>query len=99
MDKSAIIKALRDGAQSTSNGIANAVVGEPVDILASGLRYAGVPVGERPVFGTEWLKGQGITPQVDEGLPNAIGTGLGQAAGTMMIMPNKLSEVVRRAIK
>lgn len=99
MDKSAIIKALRDGAQSTSNGIANAVVGEPVDILAAGLRYAGVPVGERPMLGTEWLKGQGITPQVDEGLPNAIGTGLGQAAGTMMLMPSKLGEVVKRAIK
>jgi hypothetical protein len=99
MDKQAIIKALRDGVQSTSNGVANAVVGEPVDILAAGLRYAGVPVGERPMLGTEWLKGQGITPQVDEGLPNAIGTGLGQAAGNAMFMPGKLSEVVRRAIK
>jgi hypothetical protein len=99
MDKQAIIKALRDGVQSTSNGVANGVVGDPVDILAAGLRYAGVPVGDKPVFGTEWLKSKGITPQVDEGLPNAIGTGLGQAAGTMMLMPARMSEVVKRAIK
>lgn len=99
MDKSAIIKALRDGAQSASNGIANAVVGEPVDILAAGLRYAGVPVGDKPMLGTEFLKSYGITPQVDEGLPNAIGTGLGQAAGNAMFMPGRLKEIVQQAIK
>jgi hypothetical protein len=99
MDKSQLIKALRDGVQSTSNGVANAVVGDPVDILAAGLRYAGVPVGDKPMLGTEWLKSQGITPQVDEGLPNAIGMGLGQAAGTMMLMPSKMGEVVKRAMK
>jgi hypothetical protein len=99
MDKSGIIKALRDGAQSASNGVANAVVGEPVDGAAWLLRKAGLPIGDMPVGGTDWLKGQGITPQVDEGLPNAIGTGLGQAAGNAMFMPGKLSEVVHRAIK
>lgn len=99
MDKQALIKALRDGVQATSNGVANAAVGEPVDILASGLRYAGVPVGDKPMLGTEFLKSYGITPQVDEGLPNAIGTGLGQAAGTMMLMPGKMGEVVKRAMK
>jgi hypothetical protein len=99
MDKSAIIKALRDGAQSASNGVANAVVGDPVDILASGLRYVGVPVGERPLLGTEWLKSQGITPQVEEGLPSAIGLGLGQALGSAVYTPKMLSDTVRRAIK
>ena len=99
MDKSGIIKALRDGAQSASNGVANAVVGEPVDILAAGLRYAGVPVGDRPMLGTEWLKGQGITPQVEEGLPSAIGLGLGQALGSAAYTPRALADAVRRAVK
>jgi hypothetical protein len=99
MDKQAIIKALRDGVQATSNGVANAVVGEPVDILASGLRYAGVPVGDKPMLGTQFLKSYGITPQVEEGLPNAIGTGLGMAAGNAMFTPKMLSDAVKRAIK
>jgi hypothetical protein len=99
MDKKAIIKALRDGVQATSNGVANAVVGEPVDILASGLRYAGVPVGDKPMLGTEFLKSYGVTPQVDEGLPNAIGSGLGMAAGNAMFTPRMLSDAVKRAIK
>ena len=99
MDKSSIIKALRDGAQATSNGIANAVVGEPVDILASGLRYAGVPVGNNPMGGTEWLKNAGFTPQVDEGLPSAIGSGLGQAVGTAAFMPSHLKGLIQNATK
>lgn len=99
MDKSAVIKALRDGVQATSNGIANSVVGDPVDILASGLRYAGVPVGNQPMGGTEWLKSKGITPQVDENLPSAIGTGLGQAAGNAMYMPSHLKGLIQNAIK
>lgn len=87
MDKSAIIKALRDGAQSASNGIANTVVGEPVDILASGLQYAGVPVGNAPMGGTQWLKDNGVVVPVEEGAPQVIGQGLGMAAGSVPFMP------------
>lgn len=100
MDKSAIIKALREGAQSASNGVANAVVGEPVDILASGLRYAGLPVGNSPVGGTDWLMQKGITTPMDESsMPQMIGKGLGMAAGNAMYTPKMLTEAVKRAIK
>ena len=99
MDKSGIIKALRDGAQSASNGVANAVVGEPVDGAAWLLRKAGLPIGDMPVGGTDWLKGQGITPQVEEGLPSAIGLGLGQALGSAAYTPRALADAVRRAVK
>ena len=100
MDKQAIIKALRDGAQATSNGVANSIVGEPVDILASGLRYAGVPVGNRPAFGTEWLMEKGITTPTDEtSVPQMIGKGLGMAAGNAMFTPKMLADAVKRAIK
>lgn len=99
MDKSAIIKALRDGAQSASNGIANSTVGDGVDGIAYLLRSAGLPVGSAPVGGTDWLKGQGITPDVEDGLPKAIGSGLGQAAGAMMYMPNQLKNAIQQAIK
>jgi hypothetical protein len=99
MDKSSIIKALRDGVQATSNGVANSVVGDPVDILASGLRYVGGPVGDRPMGGTEWLKTGGFTPPVDEGLPSAIGSGLGQAVGTAAFMPSHLKGLIQNAMK
>lgn len=96
MDKSAIIKALRDGAQSASNGIANTVVGEPVDILAAGLEYAGVPVGNEPVGGTQWLKNKGIVAPVDPGAAQVIGQGLGMAAGSVPFMP---AQYLRQFIK
>jgi hypothetical protein len=100
MDKSAIIKALRDGAQSASNGVANTMVGDPVDILASGLRYAGVPVGDTPVGGTAWLAQQGLTAPVDEtSVPGMVGKGLGLAAGGMMFTPGKLKEVIQGYVK
>lgn len=99
MDKSAIIRALRDGAQSASNGIANSIAGEPVDILAAGLGYAGIPVGDRPVGGTQWLKDKGVVVPVEEGAPQIIGQGLGMAAGNAMFTPRMLADVVKRAIK
>jgi hypothetical protein len=97
--KSAIIQALRDGAQSASNGVAKSLMGDPVDGAAWLLRKAGVPVGDMPVGGTDWLTRQGITPQVEEGLPSAIGMGLGQALGNAAYTPKMLSDTVRRAIK
>lgn len=99
MDKSAIIKALRDGAQSASNGIASSTIGDGVDGIAYLLRGAGVPVGNAPVGGTDWLKAQGITPNVDDGLPKAVGEGLGQAVGSMMYMPKQLKNVIQQVIK
>lgn len=99
MDKQAIIKALRDGAQSASNGIANSVVGEPVDILASGLGYVGLPVGDRPMGGTEWLKDKGVVVPVEPGAAQVVGQGLGMAAGNAMFTPKMLADAVKRAVK
>lgn len=84
MDKSAIIKALRDGTQATSNGIANSVLGGPVDGIAAGLEYLGVPTGPAPVGGSQWLQNQGLTRQIqDGGIPAYIGDVLGQTAGNL----------------
>ena len=84
MDKSAIIKALRDGTQATSNGIASSVLGQPIDGIAAGLNYIGIPTGEAPVGGSQWLQNKGITPQIqDGGIPAFIGDVLGQTAGNL----------------
>lgn len=100
MDKSAIIKALRDGTQAASNGIANSVVGQPVDLMASGLEYLGVPTGPAPVGGTQWLQNKGITrPIQDGGAPAFIGDVLGQTAGNFAYMPAQVSGMVAKAIK
>lgn len=100
MDKSAIIKALRDGAQATSNGIASSVLGQPIDLIASGLEYVGVPVGNAPVGGTQWLQNQGITrPIQDGGAPAFVGDILGQTAGNLAYAPAQVSGMVAKAIK
>lgn len=100
MDKSAIIKALRDGAQATSNGIASSVLGQPIDLIASGLEYAGVPVGNAPVGGTQWLQNKGITrPIQDGGAPAFVGDILGQTAGNFAYMPAQVGGMVAKAIK
>jgi len=100
MDKSAIIKALRDGTQAASNGIASSVVGQPVDLIASGLDAIGVPTGPAPVGGTQWLQNKGITrPIQDGGAPAFIGDVLGQTAGNFAYMPAQVSGMVAKAIK
>lgn len=99
MDKDTIIKALRDGAQSTSNGIAHSAVGDNVDGLAWLLRKAGVPVGDMPMGGTDWLRAKGLTAPVEDGLPQAIGEGLGKSAGNMVLMPSQLKGIVQQAVK
>lgn len=100
MDKSAIIKALRDGTQAASNGIANSVVGVPVDLLASGLNAVGVPTGAAPMGGTQWLQNQGLTrPIQDGGAPAFIGDMVGQTAGNLAFMPSQVGGMVAKAIK
>lgn len=76
MDKNAIIKALRDYAQATSNEVANTVAA-PIDIINTGLGYVGLGSDE-PVGGSAWMRRQGLTAPVPEGMAQTLGetTGL-----------------------
>lgn len=76
MDKKAIIKALRDSAQAASNTVAD-TVSFPVDLIAAGLRKAGVPVPQNAVGGSNWMNEQQFTQPVDEGIPKMVGQTLG----------------------
>lgn len=78
MDKEAIIKALRDAAQSASN-TASSNLSVPVDAIAAGLRNVGVPIDE-PVGGAIWMERNGLTVPVDEGPANIIGETIGLAS-------------------
>lgn len=75
MDKQAIIKALRDTAQSASNAAAGNV-SAPVDVIAMALRKAGVNV-DSPVGGAEWMAENGLTIPVQDGYPKMAGEFLG----------------------
>jgi hypothetical protein len=76
MDKKAIIKALRDTAQSASNTIASGV-SAPVDLIAAGLRKMGVPVPENALGGSRWMEDVGLTIPVQEGIPKTVGETFG----------------------
>lgn len=78
MDAKKLAKALRDTAQSASNAIASNVSG-PVDIISSGLRYAGLPIPSAPIGGSEWMAQKGLTSEVQMGAPRIIGETLGMA--------------------
>ena len=76
MDKNAIIKALRDYAQATSNEVANTVAA-PIDLINTGLGRVGLG-SEEPVGGSAWMRRQGLTAPVPEGIAQTLGetTGL-----------------------
>jgi len=76
MDKKALIKALRDTAQSASNTIARGV-SAPVDLIAAGLRKMGVPVPENALGGSRWMEDVGLTIPVQEGIPKTVGETFG----------------------
>jgi hypothetical protein len=76
MDKKALIKALRDTAQSASNTIASGV-SAPVDLIAAGLRKMGVPVPENALGGSRWMEDVGLTVPVQDGIPKTVGETLG----------------------
>lgn len=76
MDKKAILKALRDTAQATSNEIANTVA-MPIDLINSGLGRIGLG-SEKPVGGSKWFADMGLTAPVEEGsAPQLSGETLG----------------------
>lgn len=72
MDNKAIIKALRDTAQSASNTVAEGV-SVPIDLIAAILRKAGVQVPPNAMGGEQWMKENGLVKDVPEGYPKAIG--------------------------
>lgn len=76
MDKQAIIKALRDTAQSASNSVAE-TASLPVDAITWALRKAGVQVPEDAVMTSEWMAQNGLTAPVDAGIPKMAGEVLG----------------------
>lgn len=81
MNRAALIKALRDTAQSASNAIASNV-SAPVDLLAAGLRGIGLPVNN-PVGGSQWMAEKGLTRDVEMGVPRIVGETLGMAGPTV----------------
>ena len=82
MDRNALIKALRDTAQSASNTIASGLSG-PVDLIAAGLRMGGLPI-DNPVGGSQWLEQRGLTRPVEQGVPQVIGETLGMVGPALV---------------
>jgi len=78
MDKQAIIKALRDTAQSASNSAASGL-SAPVDLIAWALRKAGADV-PTPIGGSDWMEQKGLTKPVEQGVPQVIGETIGGLA-------------------
>lgn len=62
--------------QAASNAVAGNVAG-PVDLLAMGLRGVGVPVGDAPLGGTEWMRRRGLIRDVPQGASQVVGETLG----------------------
>lgn len=84
MDRNALIRALRDTAQSASNAIASNVSG-PVDLIAAGLRGVGVPVPQNPVGGSQWMAERGLTAPVQQGAAQVVGDTLGMVGPMMAV--------------
>lgn len=61
-----------DALQGASNAAASTVSG-PVDAIAWGLRKAGVPVGDAPVGGSEWMGRAGLTRAPESAAAGAVG--------------------------
>jgi hypothetical protein len=86
-----IIDALRNTAQSASNNIAE-TASMPVDALAWALRKVGLPVGDKPVMGSDWMREKGLTAPVQEGASKVVGDTIG------MISPMGLSKQGAKAM-
>ena len=82
MNRNALIRALRDTAQSASNAIASNVSG-PVDLIAAGLRGVGLPI-QNPVGGSQWMAERGLTAPVQQGVAQVIGDTIGLAGPALV---------------
>ena len=83
MDRNALIRALRDTAQSASNAIASNISG-PVDLIAAGLRGVGLPIPQNPVGGSQWMAERGLTAPVQQGVAQVIGDTIGLAGPALV---------------
>lgn len=73
---------LADGLQGASNAAASNV-SAPVDMLAWALRKAGVPVGDAPIGGSDWMAQKGLTRQPTNQIAGLLGESLGGVAPIM----------------
>jgi hypothetical protein len=76
-----LAKALRE-AKSFLQGASNAAasnVSAPVDAIAWALRKAGVPVGDAPIGGSDWMRQKGLTAEAP-GASGLIGESVGGVA-------------------
>ena len=96
MDKKEIIRALREGAQSVSAGIADGAIGTNVDLLSGALRYAGVPVPENAMGGKQWLRENGYVKD-NPGLGNDIARAMGEAPMALLQVPQSAKHIVNQA--
>lgn len=69
--------------QSASNAVAGNVAG-PVDLIGMGLNKIGVPVGNAPIGGTEWMKSKGLIRDVEQGPARVLGETAGLLGPTML---------------
>lgn len=75
-NSSEMASALRNFGQAASNNIAE-TVSTPIDAIAWALRKAGVPVGNAPVMGSEWMAQKGLTRPTQEGVSKMAGDFVG----------------------
>ena len=103
MDKKALIKGLRDFGQSASNTVADTVA-VPVDMIAAGLRYGGLPIPSDPVGGSQWMRNQGLTAEVPPGMAKTAGEAAGMivpmvAAAKAPQIAAGMNQMARNAVK
>lgn len=93
MDKQAIINALRNYAQATSNEVANMVAG-PVDLVNAGLEKMGMGTQD-PVGGSAWMQRQGLTAPVPEGIAQKLGEATGLVLPLAGMKAKEIAQVLR----
>jgi len=75
-NRNALARGLLDTTQAASNNAASTVAA-PVDALAWALRKFGAPIPQAPFGGSDWMKAQGLTRDVQSPVANVIGESIG----------------------
>jgi len=75
-NRQALARVLLDTTQAASNNAASTVAA-PVDALAWALRKFGAPIPQTPFGGSDWMKAQGLTRDVQSPVANVIGESIG----------------------